>query len=67
MEQQQNIARAIGAGINLLDGREPLPIAPKDIEALAQLKNLLLAIANGQLVLATPDKIKDEPQLEGGE
>jgi hypothetical protein len=63
-QQQQNIARAIAAGINLLDGREPLPIAPKDLEALAQLKNLLLAIVNGQLVIASPEMLKETTQQE---
>ena len=65
---QQDISRAVQAGINLLEGDEPLPISPSEIEHLAQLKGLLKAIRTGQLVLATPDKIKeDEPQQEEGD
>ena len=62
----QNITRAVEAGINLLEGRDKLPIAPNDIEALAELKGLLRAVRVGQLVIATPDKIKEEiPPQEG--
>lgn len=64
----QDISRAIQAGINLLDGRDPLPIPPSDIESLAELKSLLKAIRLGHLRIASPDKIKeDKPQNIEGE
>lgn len=62
----QDISRAVQAGINLLEGQDKLPIAPNEIEALAELKGLLRAIRLGQLVVASPDRIKeDKPQQEG--
>ena len=60
----QDISNAIQAGIDLLEGRDPLPIPPCDIQALAELKNLLVAIRLGKLKIASPDKIKTEDEGE---
>lgn len=63
----KDISKAVMAGINLLEGQDRLPIAPSDIEALAELKGLLRAIRLGHLIVASPDRIKPEerPPQEG--
>lgn len=53
------LANAFNVGYRLLNG-EDLKVPGKDIEALATFKNLLRAILEGQLILATPDRVKPE-------
>lgn len=61
--QQILINNAILAGINLLSS-EDVKIPTKDLEVIANLKGLLQAFASGDLVIVTPDKVKDFEEQE---
>lgn len=56
---RQNIFRALNAGLNHLSDPEVRPRADQ-IDDLAELKGILRAVINGQLIIATPDRLIPE-------
>lgn len=53
---EQNISKTIQVGLSTLSDPE-LKVSSSDIEILADFKSILRAVLNGQLVIASPDKI----------
>lgn len=64
--QQEQINKAMIAGFETLCS-EDIRVKASSIEDLANFKELLRAILSGQLVLASPDRIKDEETPDEGE
>ena len=61
MKQEKNtpdITSAISAGFNLLSS-EDVTVPAKELENLATFKVILMRLLQGELVLATPDRLKD--------
>jgi hypothetical protein len=58
MENEQ-LSSAITIGLTTLSS-DDVKVSAKDVESLATFKEILRAILNGQLVLATPDRIIPE-------
>ena len=54
---KQNIFKAINAGLQHLDDKE-VRVRSDLIVDLVELKSILIAIMNGQLIIATPDMVK---------
>lgn len=53
------LANAVNAAFRLFNS-DDFNVPVRDLESLAVFKNLLRAILEGQLVLATPDRLKPE-------
>jgi hypothetical protein len=62
----QNFTDAITCGLNTLSDSE-IRVSVKDIENLSVLKAILKALISGELVLATPDRIIPEKELDKDE
>jgi len=63
----EQLTQSFQVGLQTLSS-EDVKVSSKDIEALANFKDILKAILSGQLVIATPDKIKSEdetPETDG--
>jgi hypothetical protein len=58
MENEQ-LTKAILSGFNIMSS-EDIRVPASEIEPLANFKDLLKAILNGTLVLATPDRVLPE-------
>jgi hypothetical protein len=58
MENEQ-LTNAIMSGLNIMSS-EDIRVPASEIEALANFKDILKAILNGQLILATPDRVLPE-------
>ena len=58
MENEQ-LSSAITIGLTTLSS-DDVKVSAKDVESLATFKEILRAILNGQLLLATPDRILPE-------
>lgn len=54
--QQHDLTKSIQTGLKTLSS-EDVKIPSKDIEDLANFKDILKAILSGQLVIATPDRV----------
>lgn len=61
MNKDINISKVIQVGLEVLSS-EDVKVSSKDIEALAGFKDILRAILNGQLVIASPDRIIPETE-----
>jgi hypothetical protein len=59
MENNQLTTNALVIGLETLSS-EDIKISANNIEALANLKEILRAILNGNLVLATPERVIPE-------
>lgn len=59
MKETQDLSNAVVVGLNTLSN-EDVRVPSKDIEALANFKGILKALLNGELVLASPDRIIPE-------
>lgn len=55
-EQQRNNTNALLVGLNLMSS-EDIRVPARDIETLVIFKDIIRAILNGQLILATPDRV----------
>lgn len=55
-EQKRANANALLVGLNLMSS-EDIRVPARDIETLVVFKDIIRAILNGQLILATPDRI----------
>lgn len=58
-EQKRVNANALMVGLNLMSS-EDIRVPARDIETLVVFKDIIRAILNGQLILATPDRILPE-------
>ena len=63
MNEQIDFSRAITAGLEELS-RKDRDVSSANIEALAEFKLILRAIMQGNLVLASPDRIVQEEEAE---
>ena len=64
-EQNQQFFRALNAGLTHFEDRD-VRVRSDLVDDIANLKGIVRAILNGQLVLASPDQIKeDKPPQEG--
>lgn len=59
MNENKQLSQAIIIGLETLSS-DDIKVSAKDIESLASFKGLLRALLNGELVIATPDRITPE-------
>ena len=55
----EQLTGAIMAGFSIMSSKDIL-LPASDLEALTQFKEILKAILNGSLILATPDRVLQE-------
>ena len=64
--ENDELTKAIISGMNVMSS-DDIKVPTKEIEALATFKDILRAILNGKLVLATPDKLIPPEEPSEGE
>jgi len=56
MDKETNLRNAIITGLNIMND-DVVRVPASQIETLADFKDILKGLLNGQLVLATPDRV----------